>query len=176
MSRYVINPGDSLEDILGWAPDMFELWNYLPLRRQPKSETKVTANGLKSLIGRPHNLSVSTNEKGEVTAYHIDLVYTPFPKSSIKMEIFDGVMTVSVGEGYKTPEEDKSSVNRTVYRGISVKPFTFSLYVKNFIDETEEIDTDKISASAEDGVLHLNFPIKQKAPAPQPKAVRVPLS
>ncbi len=163
----------SVEDLLESIPDMFSFWGFLPTRiskEQPRGKSEIGLNGLKSLIARPHNLYVSENEKGELTAYHIDLVYTPFSKEDIDVEIHDDILTVMVGKDEKKP------LKPMVYRGISAKPFTFQLYVRNFFDESEEIDVDNIKASPHDGILSLTFPLKKKAPVPESKPIKIPLS
>ena len=43
--------------------------------------------GLKSIIRRPHNLITKKDENGNVISYGIDVVYTPFKRDEVKVEV-----------------------------------------------------------------------------------------
>jgi len=71
------------------------------------------SKGLKRLINRPHNLLTRRDEDGNIVAYEMQIVYTPFKKSDVKVEILDGVLTVKCGLENKVKDEDMT------YCGIS---------------------------------------------------------
>lgn len=107
------------------------------------------SKGLKRLINRPHNLLTRRDEYNNVIAYEMQIVYTPFKKSDVKVEILDGVLTVKCGLENKVKDEDMT------YCGISHQSYQFSLPL------ADTIDTTKIVAKAEDGLLYISLPVKR---------------
>ena len=106
------------------------------------------SKGLKRLISRPHNLITRKNDKGEVEAFELQVVYTPFTKADVKVEILDNVLSVKCGSDNKMKDADMT------YCGISHQSYEFSLPL------SENIDTTRIAAKAEDGILYITLPTK----------------
>lgn len=107
------------------------------------------SKGLKRLINRPHNLITKRDENGNVESFDLEVVYTPFKKSEVKVELLDGVLTVRCGS------ENKVKDDNMTYCGISHQSYEFSLPLADTIDIT------KISAKAEDGLLYISLPVKK---------------
>ena len=107
------------------------------------------SKGLKRLISRPHNLITKKDANGNVESFDLEVVYTPFSKKDVKVEILDGVLTVRCGNENKVKDAEMT------YCGISHQSYEFSLPL------AENIDTAKISAKAEDGILYISLPVKK---------------
>lgn len=105
--------------------------------------------GLKNLIRKPHNLLTKKDANGEVESFSLEVVYTPFKKDEVKVEILDNVLTVHCGTENREKNEDM------VYCGISQQSYMFSLPL------ADTVDTTKITAKAEDGILYINLPVKK---------------
>lgn len=45
------------------------------------------SKGLKRLIAKPHNLLTRRDDNGNVIAYELQLVYTPFKKSDVQVKV-----------------------------------------------------------------------------------------
>lgn len=113
------------------------------------------SKGLKN-IRRPHELYVRKDDNGEVTSYDLAVVYTPFKKSDVKLEVLDNVLSVTCGT--ENIEKDPD----VVFSSISHQSYNFALPLNDTIDIT------KISAKADDGVLYVTLPVK----APEEKKVK----
>lgn len=114
----------------------------------PRSSTFAN-QGLKAIIRRPHNLITKKDKDGNVESYDIEVVYTPFSKDEVKVEVLDHVLTVKCGSENKVKDEDMD------YCGISHKSYEFSFPLADTVDEKA------ITAKAEDGILYINFPVKK---------------
>lgn len=108
--------------------------------------------GLSTVIKRPHNLIVEKNKDGDIINYILELVYTPFKKEDIKVDVSDNTLTIQI-DSIKTPQLDSTNI---VYRGISSQGISFKLKI------IEDIDVKNIKATAEDGVLKITLPVSEK--------------
>lgn len=107
-----------------------------------------SSTGLKGYIKRPHDLITRKDENGNVTEFSIDVVYTPFSKNEVKVEVLDNTLTVKCGSENKIKDVDMA------YCGISHQAYEFTLPL------SEIVDTTKITAKAEDGILRITLPVK----------------
>lgn len=107
------------------------------------------SRGLKHWIKRPHNLITKKDKDGKIESYQLEMVYTPFKKDEVKVEILDGMLKVNCGSENKIKDEDMD------YCGISHQSYSFSIPL------SEQIDVNAIEAKAEDGVLYIELPVKK---------------
>lgn len=107
------------------------------------------SRGLKHWIKRPHNLITKKDKDGKIESYQLEMVYTPFKKDEVKVEILDGMLKVNCGSENKIKDEDMD------YCGISHQSYSFSIPL------SEQIDVNAIGAKAEDGVLYIELPVKK---------------
>ena len=142
---------DYIDDIFeDFFPGMFDFWN----RAVPASWNwtqgrkdminKVANNGLKAIIGRPHDLWVSKDKDGN-TVYRIQLCYTPFKKSDVQVEVSDKFLEVRIGlpvEKDEVVEEPKEEPNRVKTDGE---------YNKNEVKDYSPVKTDNGFVNAETG-------------------------
>lgn len=105
--------------------------------------------GLKSVIRRPHNLITKKDDNGNIIGHQIDVVYTPFKRDEVKVEVLDNVLTVKCGNENRIKDESMD------YCGISQQSYEFSIPL------AESIDCNSISAKAEDGILRIDLPTKK---------------
>lgn len=119
----------------------------------PASAAKKLANVGFRQIKRPHNLITLKDKDGKVTGYSIETVYTPFKKSDIEVTVEKGALTVKCGG--KTEESGESKDKTMNHCSISYQAYEFTLPL------TEDVDTEKISAEAEDGMLRITLPLKE---------------
>ena len=120
------------------------------------------SRGLKRWLKRPHNLITKKDENGKITSYQIAMVYTPFKKDEVKVEVLDGVLTVNCGSENKIKDEEMD------YCGISHQSYSFSLPL------SDSIDTAAITAKAEDGMLYIDLPVKKiEETKPAPLSIEV---
>lgn len=120
------------------------------------------SRGLKKWIRRPHNLITKKDENGKITGYEVSVVYTPFKRDEVKVEVLDGMLTVKCGTENKVKDEDMD------YCGISHQSYSFSLPL------ADAVDTTAITAKAEDGMLYIELPVKQiEEKKPEPLSIEV---
>ena len=86
-------------------------------------------------------------------AYHLVLNVPGRNKEDFKVSIENGLLTVS----FEKKEENKNESDKTIRREFSFQSFkrSFSL--------DEKVDTEKIEAKYENGLLHFNLPKKEQA-------------
>lgn len=132
--------------------DMLNEWlaysNYLP---RPNT---VENSGFKQLIKRPHNVYTIRKDgkpDGQIEAYKLEVVTTPFKKEDVKVKIINDVLNVTCGN---TLEEASPENQFVAYKGISTQAFEFQLRLN-------KIDTSKITAKVEDGILTVYMPVVQ---------------
>ena len=148
----MIRPSSIWDDMFRMA-DAFTLY--------PTKERRLENNGLKQLIGRPHNLVNVKDEKGNITAQRLEVVTTPFKKNEVSVEVdVNNMLTVKCG---KEEVEDKKSEDGEsyIYKGISTQNYTFSIKLG------DNVDKDAIKAKNEDGVLVVTLPFKKKEDEPK---------
>ena len=107
------------------------------------------SRGLKRWIKRPHNLITKKDKDGKIEKYQLELVYTPFKKDEVKVEVLEGVLNVKCGSENKIKDEDMD------YCGISHQSYSFSIPL------ADAIDVNAIEAKAEDGILYIELPVKK---------------
>ena len=143
---------DNMDNMFRQIDAMF---NY-PLSTQDKQ------NGyLKKIISRPYNLSTRKDDSGKITGYNLTTVYTPFKKDDISIKILNGQLTVSCGKENAETTEDLD------YCGISRQSYTFTIPLSENIDEVS------VKATAEDGILSIEIPVKKDIPKTKEIVVKI---
>lgn len=137
-----------------WNRNWFNVAN--AMLSYPETAAKKLANSGFRQIKRPHNLITLKDEKGNVTGYSIETVYTPFKKSDIDVTVDKGSLTVKCGS--KVEESGTSKDKKMDHCSISYQSYEFTLPL------TEDVDTGKITAEADDGMLRITLPLKEMVP------------
>jgi len=105
----------------------------------------------------------SANIKESEDSFGIELVAPGFKKEAFKVEVHERNLTISVEE--KTESEEKTE---TFLR----KEYSFGAFSRSFrLPNT--VDSDKIEAAYEDGVLHITIPKKEEAKPKEPKLISI---
>ena len=92
---------------------------------------KRESRGLKKWIKKPHNLITRKDENGKVIGFALEVVYTPFKKSDVKVEILDGDTSKDTGttDNKETGVEDYFIALGTI--GIAVTALLYVVDKKN---------------------------------------------
>ena len=112
-----------------------------------------------SYFNRSNLMRVDIREEGD--AYGLDAELPGVSKENINIDIADGRLTISVNQDEKT-EEKKENYVRRERRACS--------FCRSF--DITDIDTDKISAKMENGVLSLTLP-RREPEKPQGRKVAI---
>lgn len=105
----------------------------------------------------------SANIKETEDNFGIELVAPGFKKEAFKVEVHERNLTISAEE--KTESEEKTE---TFLR----KEYSFGSFTRSF-RLPNSVDSDKIEAAYEDGVLHLTIPKKEEAKPKEPKLISI---
>lgn len=111
--------------------------------------SSIENRGLKTLIRRPHNLITKKDDDGNVIGHGIQVVYTPFHRDEVKVEVLDHILTVKCGFENLAKDETMD------YCGISRQSYEFSIPL------AKTVDCEAITAKAEDGILYIDLPMKK---------------
>lgn len=136
---------------------LFEPWDNMfkqidAMINYPISTDTLKTHGIRRILSRPHNLLTVKDDKGNVSGFKLETVYTPFCKDDINVSIENNILTVTCGKENKIKDEDMD------YCGVSYQAYKFSIPL------ADTVDTKKITAKAEDGMLRIDMPIKQQIP------------
>lgn len=136
--------------IMNYRDPWRSMFNRLEAMLDDTFETKFQNTGLKKLIHRPHTLVENRNsETNEVENYSLEVVYTPFKKSDVNVSVKDSTLYVRCGS------ENKERSEGVIFSNISYQSYEFTIPL------TDSIDSENISAKAEDGILYISLPVKK---------------
>jgi HSP20 family protein len=99
------------------------------------------------------------NVIGNADAYELRVEMPGVPKSGVKLDLEDGILTVRGDRNVSVPEGMK-----TLHRELSTLNYLLRLRLNTPVDE------DKMTAKLEDGVLTLRIPLKETA---KPRQIQV---
>lgn len=100
----------------------------------------------------------SVNIKERANDFKIDLAVPGMNKKDFKIEVEDGVLTVSGQRNEEIKEEDEKITRREFHYGVFKRSFTLP----------DSADSESVSASYQDGVLSLVVGKREEA-KPKPK-------
>ncbi|MCB1275424.1 Hsp20/alpha crystallin family protein [Prosthecobacter sp.] len=92
------------------------------------------------------------NVNGSTDAYEVRVEMPGVPKSGVKLDLEDGILTVRGERNATVPEGMKA-----LHRELSPLSYILRLRLNTPVDE------DKMSAKLEDGVLSIRLPLKEVA-------------
>ncbi len=110
-----------------------------------------------------NSITPLANIKESETAFEIELAIPGFKKDDFKVEVHDKSLTISSVSNSET-EESKDNYVR--------KEFSYASFSRSF-KLPITVDTDKIEASYESGVLNLTLPKKEEAKAKEPRLIAI---
>ena len=94
------------------------------------------------------NLVPAVNIKEMEGEFEVELAVPGMTKEDIKVEVLDGVLTISAEKNDKKEEKTKKYTRRE---------FSYNKFSRSFT-LPEHVDAEAIQANYVDGVLHLNLP------------------
>lgn len=103
--------------------------------------------------GLTHNTPVPVNIHETGNTYEMELVVPGINKENLKLDVGDGMLTVSFEQQEEKKQEDQNWL-RSDYR---TRSFTRSFKLD------DKIDADNITAKYNDGILYLTLPKKPEA-------------
>lgn len=92
------------------------------------------------------------------TSFKIEVAAPGLNKEDIKIEVEDGILTISSETKQEKEEKDKDS-------RYTRREFSYSAFKRSFSVDEDSIDTDKVEANYENGVLNIKVPKKVAVPA-----------
>lgn len=142
------------------------IWDIMDIFSRPFSDRcRLSDNGLKSVVKRPHNLINVKAADGTTISQRLEVVTTPFKKDDVKVSVANGMLKVACGsENIKTSDDED-----VLYRGISAQRYEFSLKL------AESVDQAHITAENRDGILKINLPLKKAEPA-EPEEIQIDIA
>ena len=105
----------------------------------------------------------AVNIKDNAKSYDLELAVPGYKKDELKVNVQDGVLTIS-SEKQKESEEDKNGYTR--------REFSYRSFERSF-QLPETVDADNVKASFTDGVLKLSIPKTKALPERKGKEVRI---
>ena len=117
--------------------------------------------------GKPeYDIFVVRDANLTAKAYGIRMVYAPFKKCEIDIQVEDNVLTICVVDTAEAAEEGENETLDTkenTFSGIPWEPFKLSIPFADICnDSTVEVDSDAIKATTNDGVLEVLLPVVRK--------------
>lgn len=100
----------------------------------------------------------AVNVKETSQEFVVEVMAPGIKKDDIKIELNDTTLSISYEHQSEKTDKDES----TKYRR---KEFSYSSFKRSFIIDENSIDTDKIDAKFENGVLHIHLAKKQVTPS-----------
>lgn len=125
-----------------------------------KFEDRIANIGLRGMLSNPHNLYAIKGKNGDIEAWKMELVYTPFKKTDLAVRVQDNILYVEIGKENKPKSDDM------IYQGISYQSTRFQIRLSPIVD------TEKITAVTDEGILTITLPVKAKTQS-EPKAISV---
>lgn len=124
------------------------IWEMMDLLSNP-FERKLSDNGLRSVLRRPHNLVNIKDENGKIVQQRLEIVTTPFKKEDVQVKVTADTLFIKCGgENIKAGENEEYA-----YRGISQQSYQVSLSL------TPGVDWRNIKAENKDGILKITIPL-----------------
>lgn len=105
--------------------------------------------------GLNHQLNVPVNLRETDKKYEMSLIAPGLRKEDFKLNVTDELLTISYEQKDEHQEENKNE-------GWLRKEYKMQSFIRNFrLDDS--VDVNKISASYDNGILHLSLPKKENA-------------
>lgn len=107
----------------------------------------------------------SVNLKETDKEYHIELAAPGMKKDDFKVELLNGILTITSEKKVEREEKDKEG-------NYLRKEFSYESFNRSF-SMPENVKEDKISAVYKDGILHIGIDKKESKAVITPKAIEV---
>ena len=109
------------------------------------------------------NFVPAVNIKEMEGEFEVELAVPGMTKDDIKVEVLDGVMTISAEKKEEKEEKTKKYTRRE---------FSYNQFSRSFT-LPEHVNSETINANYVDGVLHLHLPKMEKKTLPEAKKILI---
>jgi HSP20 family protein len=106
----------------------------------------------------------AVNIKETLDNYEVEVAAPGMTKKDFRVVLEGNVLTISSEKETKEQSEDVRYTSRE---------FSYQSFSRTFTLQKDVVDTEKIQAKYEDGVLHLLIPKKEQAKQKQPKLIEI---
>lgn len=106
----------------------------------------------------------AVNIKETTDNYEVEVAAPGMTKKDFKVQLEGNLLTISSEKTIEKDEQDTKFLNRE---------FSYQSFSRTFNLQKDVVDTDKIEAKYEDGVLHLLIPKKEEAKRKQPRMIEI---
>ena len=107
----------------------------------------------------------AVNIKETKDDYVVEVAAPGMTKKDFKVQLEGNVLTIS---SEKTNEREQRDSER-----YTIREFSYQSFSRTFTLQKDVLDTEKIQAKYEDGVLHLQIPKKEHAKQKQPRLIEI---
>jgi len=107
----------------------------------------------------------AVNIKESPDNYEVEVAAPGMNKKDFKVQLEGNALTISSEKTTETTEKDEVRYAR--------REFSYQSFSRTFNLQKEVVDTEKIEAKYEDGVLHLLIPKKEHAKQKQPRLIEI---
>jgi len=107
----------------------------------------------------------AVNIKETAENYEVEVAAPGMTKNDFKVELDGNMLTISSERINQKEESDNERYTR--------KEFSYQSFQRNFTLQKNVVDTDKIQAKYENGLLHLLIPKKEEAKQKPPRLIQI---
>lgn len=107
----------------------------------------------------------AVNIKETTDDYEVEVAAPGMTKKDFKVQLEGNMLTISSER--TTGKEEKDDVR------YSSREFSYQSFSRTFTLQKDVVDTEKIQAKYEDGILHLLIPKKEHAKQKQPRLIEI---
>ena len=107
----------------------------------------------------------AVNIKETKDDYVVEVAAPGMTKKDFKVQLEGNILTIS---SEKTNESEQRGGER-----YTIREFSYQSFSRTFNLQKDVLDTERIQAKYEDGVLHLQIPKKEHAKQKQPKLIEI---
>lgn len=107
----------------------------------------------------------AVNIKETSENYEVEVAAPGMTKNDFRVQLEGNILTI--GSEKTTDKEDKSDVRYTS------REFSYQSFSRTFTLQKDVVDTEKIQAKYQDGMLHLLIPKKEELKEKQPRMIEI---
>jgi HSP20 family protein len=107
----------------------------------------------------------AVNIKETNESYEVEVAAPGMTKDDFKVELVGNELTISSEKSHQREDGNNEKYSR--------KEFSYQSFQRTFNLQKDELDTDKIEAKYENGLLHLVIPKKEEARLKAPRLIQI---
>ncbi|MEO8174111.1 MAG: Hsp20/alpha crystallin family protein [Sediminibacterium sp.] len=107
----------------------------------------------------------AVNIKETTESYEVEVAAPGMNKKDFTVQLEGNILTISSEKEFNKEQDDNVRY--------SVREFSYQSFSRTFTLQKDVVDTEKIQASYEDGVLHLLIPKREEAKQKEPRRIEI---